>query len=78
MDGTLLQSGGILSNYSRQTLRQLLREGLRFTVASARAWAEMTPVLGDLPLTLPVIAVNGAYLTEYATCPLYTSDAADE
>jgi hypothetical protein len=67
MDGTLLQSGGILSNYSRQTLRQLLREGLRFTVASARAWAEMTPVLGDLPLTLPVIAVNGAYLTEYAT-----------
>ncbi|HDS84716.1 MAG TPA: HAD family phosphatase [Phycisphaerales bacterium] len=67
MDGTLLQTAGRLSDYSKKTLRQLLAAGVRFTVASARAWAEMTPILGDLPLRLPVIAVNGAYLTDYAT-----------
>ncbi|NLW82858.1 MAG: HAD family phosphatase [Phycisphaerae bacterium] len=67
MDGTLLQTAGRLSDYSRQTLAELLAAGVRFTVASGRAWAEMTPILGDLPLRLPVIAVNGAYLTDYAT-----------
>ena len=67
MDGTLLQTAGRLSDYSRQTLAELLAAGVRFTVASGRAWAEMTPILKDLPLRLPVIAVNGAFLTDYAT-----------
>jgi Cof subfamily protein (haloacid dehalogenase superfamily) len=54
-----------LSEYSRKTLTELLRQGLQFTVASARAWGEITPILGDLPVSLPVIAINGAYLTDY-------------
>ena len=67
MDGTLLGPGSVLSDYSRRALMELLEAGVRFTVASGRAWAEMTPILGDLPLRLPVIAVNGAFLTDYAT-----------
>jgi Cof subfamily protein (haloacid dehalogenase superfamily) len=67
MDGTLLGSGSVLSDYSRRTLTELLDAGVRFTVASGRAWAEITPILKDLPLRLPVIACNGAFLTDYAT-----------
>ncbi len=67
LDGTLLGAGGVLSDYSRGKLIELLEAGVHFTVASARAWDEIRLVLGDLPLRLPVIAVNGAYLTEYAT-----------
>jgi Cof subfamily protein (haloacid dehalogenase superfamily) len=67
LDGTLLQGDGTLSAYSRKALADLLEAGVHFTVASARAWGEIVPVLGDLPLSLPVIAINGAYLTDYAT-----------
>jgi Cof subfamily protein (haloacid dehalogenase superfamily) len=67
LDGTLLQSDGTLSDFSRAKLTELLAAGVHFTVASARAWGEIVPVLGDLPLKLPVIAINGAYLTEYRT-----------
>ena len=67
LDGTLLRNDGKLSDYSRDKLNELLDAGVHFTVASARAWSEITPVLGDLPLTLPVIAVNGAYITDYAS-----------
>ncbi|MCI0498196.1 MAG: Cof-type HAD-IIB family hydrolase [Planctomycetales bacterium] len=67
LDGTLLGADGTLSAYSRAKLTSLLAAGLHFTVASARAWAEMTPLLGNLPLSLPVIAVNGAFLTDYKT-----------
>lgn len=67
LDGTLLAPDGRLSDYSRRTLTELLDSGVHFTVASARAWAEIVPVLGDLPLKLPVIAINGAFLTDYQT-----------
>lgn len=67
MDRTLLRDDGTLSEYARKTLSRLIEQGLHFTVASARAWSEMTPILKDLPLRLPVIAVNGAYLTDYQT-----------
>lgn len=67
LDGTLLDSSGRLSDFSRENLKRLLDAGLNFTVASARAIDEIGPVLGDLPFKLPVIAVNGAYLTDYKT-----------
>ncbi len=67
LDGTLLSSGAVLSQFSLDNLRRLLKEGLQFTVASARAFNEIKPVLGDLPIKLPVIAINGAYLTDYQT-----------
>jgi Cof subfamily protein (haloacid dehalogenase superfamily) len=67
LDGTLLDSSGKLSDFSRKNLKRLLDAGLNFTVASARAINEIQPVLGDVPINLPVIAINGAYLTDYKT-----------
>lgn len=67
LDGTLLAPDGKLSDYSRRALTELLEAGVHFTVASARAWGEIVPVLGDLPLKLPIIAINGAFLTDYQT-----------
>lgn len=67
LDGTLLGADAVLSDYSRKMLTELLAAGVQFTVASARAWDEIRLVLGDLPLELPVIAINGAFLTDYQT-----------
>jgi Cof subfamily protein (haloacid dehalogenase superfamily) len=67
LDGTLLNSNGKLSDFSRDNLKRLLEAGLNFTVASARAINEIKPVLGDIPIKLPVIAINGAYLSDYST-----------
>jgi Cof subfamily protein (haloacid dehalogenase superfamily) len=67
LDGTLLRSDGTLSEYSRCKLAELLEAGVHFTVASARTWSEITPLLKGLPLRLPVIAVNGAFLSDFTT-----------
>lgn len=67
LDGTLLRSDGTLSDFSRRKLAELLEAGVHFTVASARTWSEITPLLKGLPLRLPVIAVNGAFLSDFAT-----------
>ena len=67
LDGTLLRSDGSLSPYSVQTLARMIGEGMPFTVASARGCGPIRSALGDLRLRLPVIATNGAYVSDLAT-----------
>ncbi|MEM1157492.1 MAG: HAD-IIB family hydrolase [Verrucomicrobiota bacterium] len=67
LDGTLLDKSGYLSDRSRAQLLELLAEGIPFTVASARSLVSMKERLGDLPLSLPVVEFNGAYVTDYHT-----------
>lgn len=67
LDGTLLRSDGTLSDFSRAALTGLLTAGLAFTVASARSVVSMQAILGDLPLALPVIEFNGAFLSDFRT-----------
>lgn len=67
MDGTLLRSDATLSEFARRELTRLVEAGVLFTVASARTWSEIKPLLDGIPLHLPVIALNGAFLCEYET-----------
>ncbi|MDM4765831.1 HAD family hydrolase [Pelomonas sp. SE-A7] len=67
LDGTLLDSTGRLADSTRAGLVRLLDEGLTFTVASARHIVSIKQLLGELPLRLPVISSNGAYLSDFAS-----------
>ena len=67
LDGTLLGPGAVLSAYSRQALRSLIADGVLFTVATARTSPSIRALLGDLALPLPVIELNGAFVSDLAT-----------
>lgn len=67
LDGTLLMNDARLSNVTRSILQELLADGLPFSVASARAVSSMRPMLAGLDLRLPVIELNGAFLSELTT-----------
>ena len=67
LDGTLLQNDASLSPFSESSLREMLVEGLLFTVASARSVVAIRQLLRGLPLSLPVIEFNGAFLSDLAT-----------
>lgn len=67
LDGTLLRPDASLSAFSEAALREMLRDGLLFTVASARSVVSMQGILRGLPLKLPVIEFNGAFLSNLAT-----------
>lgn len=64
LDGTLLRSDATLSDFSRDGLCQVLAAGARVTVASARGAPAMRSLLAGVPLELPVIELNGAFVTE--------------
>jgi Cof subfamily protein (haloacid dehalogenase superfamily) len=67
VDGTLVDRRAQLSARTRAGLHTLLERGLPFTVASARSAYSLSVMLAGLPLRLPVIEFNGAYLTDLAT-----------
>jgi 5-amino-6-(5-phospho-D-ribitylamino)uracil phosphatase len=67
LDGTLADREAKLSPFSRRHLSELLRSGLPFTVASARSVHTLAPILEGLPLRLPVVEFNGAFITDLKT-----------
>ncbi|WP_255575774.1 HAD-IIB family hydrolase [Caproiciproducens faecalis] len=62
LDGTLTDSGGQLSSFTRFKLNQLLQKGAMITVASKRSSSSMEPILKGISFSLPVITMNGAAL----------------
>lgn len=64
LDGTLLRSDGTLSSFSRAGLNRLLEAGVKLTVASARGTPGMRSLLSGVGIRLPVIELNGAFVSE--------------
>lgn len=64
LDGTLLRSDGTLSAFSRDGLNRLLEAGVSLTVASARGTPGMRSLLAGVGIRLPVIELNGAFVSE--------------
>lgn len=66
LDGTLLNEAGELSRYSYKILEKLLRNNVLLTVASARSVQSIKDILGDLPIRLPIVSFNGAFVSRFS------------
>lgn len=63
MDGTLLNSGAELSDFTINTLNRLISEkNMNFTVATARTYASAGKILKGLDLKYPVVLMNGVLI----------------
>ena len=67
LDGTLLRDDASLSPFSREKLIELLDAGVNFSIASARSSVALKPILSSIPFKLPVIEINGAFITDLQT-----------
>jgi Cof subfamily protein (haloacid dehalogenase superfamily) len=64
LDGTLLGPDARLSKFARDGLNRLLRAGVQLTIASSRRTVSMRALLAGVELRLPVIELNGAFVSE--------------
>ena len=67
LDGTLMRNDGKLSEYTVDTINELVKHGLSFTYATARSIASARTITGGLKLELPVITRNGSVLADNTT-----------
>ncbi len=65
LDGTLLNSRGLLSQRNRSALEQARQAGVRVAIVTGRRFRDARPLALELGLDVPVIAHNGA-LTKHA------------
>jgi Cof subfamily protein (haloacid dehalogenase superfamily) len=62
LDGTLLNQNVELSDFTINTLNQLINQGVHFTVATARTIASVSSIMAPVALNLPVILMNGVLI----------------
>ncbi|MCH5190628.1 MAG: HAD hydrolase family protein [Oscillospiraceae bacterium] len=62
MDGTLLQSNGVLSDYAKQKINEFYEKGVLFSVATARSMVTATPLLQDVRFSVPIVLMNGVFV----------------
>lgn len=64
LDGTLLNSKTELSSYSESKMNYLINQNVNITVASLRSIITISQIFKNVSFQLPVIEMNGAYLTD--------------
>ena len=62
MDGTLLDSNRRISDVNREKIRQAVKDGMLFTVATGRMYKSALPYAESLELDVPIITHNGAMI----------------
>jgi 5-amino-6-(5-phospho-D-ribitylamino)uracil phosphatase len=67
LDGTLLDEHSKLSKRTELLLTTMLNLGLNFTIASLRSFEPIKAIFKNIPLQLPVIELNGAFITDFKT-----------
>lgn len=67
LDGTLLNPSARLSDFSRDTLTDLIRQGMMFSYATARSIHSAQKVLDGFMPAHPVIVYNGAMILDPQT-----------
>ncbi|MCS7458644.1 HAD family hydrolase [Paenibacillus doosanensis] len=65
LDGTLLNDRQQISESSLEALNRLIREGLQFTIATARSIDSVKHILEGLQLQLPVVLMNGVFIYDW-------------
>lgn len=66
MDGTLLNSGKIISPENKQAIEMFVEHGGLFTLATGRITSSVQRFAEQLPLNAPAILYNGAVIHDFA------------
>lgn len=66
LDGTLLDSGAKVSDFSSSALNAMIGEGINFTIATGRTLATAKSILSTLKLQIPIVLLNGVLIYDIA------------
>lgn len=67
MDGTLLQSNGKMSEYTKKKLNEFYEKNIPFSVATARSMVSATPLLEGVHFAAPIVLMNGVFVYDTET-----------
>ena len=74
LDGTLLRSNETTSEFTNQTINDLVRRGMLFSYATARSYVTSSKVTCGLNAQIPLIVYNGAFVINHGTHEIMISN----
>ena len=60
LDGTLLNSQGEVSYFTKKTINSLIRKGMYFSFSTARGGPSAIKIMSEVKIDLPVVFIQGA------------------
>ena len=60
LDGTLLSRGHHVTKFTKNVIKEIIKKGINFYIASGRSYDQIGYVTEQLEVKIPVIAANGA------------------
>ncbi len=67
LDGTFLNSEAEISNVSKEIISNLIKEGLLFTVSTARTHATVLEMFENINIDVPLVLMNGVLIFDPVT-----------
>ncbi len=77
LDGTLLQPGAVLSDFSRAALARLTSQGILFTAATARTPATVVDILRSTGVNAPGALMNGVLSFDFDANKISSAETLD-
>lgn len=74
MDGTLLPENKILSDRDKSAIKQFIKDGGKFTIATGRTLQSAEKYIKELEIELPVILYNGSLIYDTHTDDVMFTD----
>ncbi|RRD39784.1 Cof-type HAD-IIB family hydrolase [Leptotrichia sp. OH3620_COT-345] len=62
LDGTLLNSDQEVSEISKKVIRKLMEKGIKFYIATGRAYPDAKNIMKSIGIKIPLISANGAVI----------------
>lgn len=78
LDGTLLNSDAELSNCSLEIINSLIKEGVLFSIATARTHATVSEMFNGVALNVPLVMMNGVIIYDPALKKVVSAAAIDK
>jgi len=60
LDGTLLSRGHHVTKFTKNVIKKIIKNGIKFYIASGRSYDQIGYVTEQLEVKIPIIAANGA------------------
>ena len=78
LDGTLLNAEHKVSEFTRETVELLLKKGIKFYIATGRAYPDAKRIMESIGIKIPLISANGGVINDVDGNEIYRDDLDEE
>ncbi len=78
LDGTLLNSDQEVSELSKKVIRELRNRGIKFYIATGRAYPDAKRIMESIGIKIPLISANGGVINDSDGNEIYRDDLDEE